>query len=125
MRAILSTEDESEFSSAWDLLQQKGIPVCEQSSRFDSLGILGIPRTQGRVLCIWLDEQYEDARKLLRDPSHVVSCPVDLGKFARIQKKVKKQRRKSSDRFTEKFLNWVLALILVAVIGGITYSALV
>ena len=117
MRAVLTTEDEDEFSRAWNLLQRKGIPVCEQSSRFDSLG-LDTPRTQGRVLCIWLDEQYEDARKLLRDPSHVVSNPVDLEEFARIQDELEAQQQQSADRFTEKFLNWSFALIAIAVIGA-------
>ena len=123
MRAVLTTEDEDEFSRAWNLLQRKGIPVCEQSSRFDSLG-LDTPRTQGRVLCIWLDEQYEDAKQLLRNPSHVVGDPVDLGEFARIQKKAKKQRQRSTNRSTEKLLNWLFALIAVAVIGGIAFAAL-
>lgn len=123
MRPVLTTEDNEEFSRAWSLLQQKGIPVFEQTNNFDAVG-LDVPRTQGRVLCIWLDDQYEDARKLLHDPSHVVSCRVDLGEFARIQRKAKKQRQRSTNRFTEKFLNCFFALITIAVISGIAFAAL-
>ena len=122
MRPIFATEDENEYATAWDRLIESGIPVFEPSKYSNVPGFKVGPRH--RVLAIWLDHQYEDAIALLRNPSHAVKNPVDVDEFARLQDQADGSFEDKVDRVTEKALNWVFALIAIAMGGGMIYAVL-
>ncbi|BBB62877.1 hypothetical protein UNDKW_4604 [Undibacterium sp. KW1] len=121
MRPIFATEDDNEYTIAWDRLIESGIPVFEPSKFSNVPGFKIGPHH--RVLAIWLDHQYEDAMQLLRDPSHIVANPVDVDEFAQIQDQVDDSIEEQTDQATEKTLNWVFAFIAAALIGAVAYIA--
>lgn len=108
MRPVFSTEDQLEFHAAWERLEEGGIPVMEPSKHSDLPGYRVGPRF--RTICIWLDEHYEDAVKLLQDPSHVVANPVTPEEFDRLAAQIGAEQEKSLDRTHEKIINWLVGI---------------
>ncbi len=119
---MLATEDEDEYSEAWVRLSESGIPVFEPSKNSDMPG-LRIGPSQ-RVICIWLDHQYEDAIRLLRDPSHVVRNPVSPEEFARAQEKIEATQGQTTSQRTENVLNWLVSFLALSLILVVAYVAI-
>jgi hypothetical protein len=114
MKPVFSTENEMEFHSAWERLQAGGIPVTELATT-DLAGYKVGPKT--RTIYIWLDEQYEDAFKLLADPSHVVANPIDTEQFDHIESQANVEHEKSMKETSESTLNWFVGLGIAAVLA--------
>ncbi len=122
MRVVFVTESELEFQEAWDRLWNGGIPVMEPSTHSNLPGYKVGAHT--RTLCVWLDQQYEDAVALLKNPSHVVSAPVDPEEFQRIQDQVQVEHTVALDRTNERVLNWLIGVGGVAALGFAAYLVL-
>ena len=60
------------------LLESNGIPASISNKGFARLYHF-IPNTL--AVFVYLDEQYEDAIKLIENPDHVVTNPVDIDAF--------------------------------------------
>jgi hypothetical protein len=108
MRPVFSTEDQLEFHAAWERLEAGGIPVMEPSNHSDLSGYRVGPRF--RTICIWLDEHYDDAIKLLQDPSHIVANPVNPEEFDRLAAQADAEQEKTLDRTHEKIINWLVGI---------------
>jgi len=73
---------------------------------------------------LWIEEQIDDGRRLLVDPSYEVVSPVDVDAFyAALPKhdQVKEEQWKDSKT---RWLNWIAVAIAVGVVGWIAYVAL-
>jgi hypothetical protein len=114
VKIVFSTEDDLEYQEAATRLSDAGIPVTEPSKYSELAGYMVGPRS--RVLCVWLDHQYEDAIRLLADPNHVVKNPVDWEEFERVQAVVRENHETTIKKTSERVLNWLFTGVLVAAV---------
>lgn len=73
---------------------------------------------------LWLEEQVEDGKRLLADPSYEDVSPVDVDAFyAALQKhdQIKEEQWKQSET---RWLKWVAVAIATGIAGWIAYAAL-
>ncbi|WP_431476614.1 hypothetical protein [Massilia eburnea] len=114
MRQVFVTNCELEFEDAWDRLSYAGIPVFEPSK----------PSKEGRVLCIWLAHQYDDAVSLLLNPMHIVATAVTDEEFERIQAAADARMARTRDHAWEQSLNRVVACASLLLLSGLVYITL-
>lgn len=82
MRWLQERPADDELARIRSLLEENGIPLYEAHS----------PRGANQGIYVCLDEQYDDAVALLRNPSHKVTAPIDVEDFYR---KLAEAERKS------------------------------
>jgi hypothetical protein len=89
------------------LLAGSGIPTFISSK--NSGPALGFVLANKYTLWVCLENQYEDAVNLLKNPDHVVKNPVDVDDYHRF---VESSSRESANRFYDHFmLIFVISLI--------------
>ena len=115
MKLILATDDQEQFAAAWDLLHEQGIPAYEPAKYSDMPGYRVGPNV--RSLYIWLDHQFEDAVRLLKDPNHIVKNPVNLEEFERTQERVGAEFQEAREKVHERLMNVAIGAVLLAFIG--------
>ncbi len=76
MRLLARFHDPGELARVRALLRQKGVPTWANTIEGRRLGWQA-------VLHVCLDEQLDDALRLLHDPAHVPAHPVDADAFER------------------------------------------
>jgi len=111
MRQVFVTSNEFEYEDAWDRLSNAGIPVFEPSK----------PSKEGRVLCIWLAHQYDDATQLLQNPMHIVATAVTDKEFQRIQAAADARMERTRDHAWERSLNRLVACASILLLSGLVY----
>ncbi|KQZ32734.1 hypothetical protein [Duganella sp. Root1480D1] len=114
MRQVFVTNSELEYEDAWDRLSRAGIPVFEPSK----------PSKEGRVLCIWLAHQYDDAVSLLLNPLHIVATSVTDEEFERIQAAADARMARTRDHAWEQSLNRLVACASLLLLSGLVYITL-
>jgi len=114
MRQVFVTDSDLEYEDAWERLSRAGIPVFEPSKT----------SKEGRVLCIWLSHQYDDAVQLLRNPLHIVVTAVTKEEFLRIQAAADARMERTRDHAWERSLNRLVACASVLLLSGLVYIAL-
>ncbi|WP_426338559.1 hypothetical protein ACN9MZ_19240 [Pseudoduganella sp. S-14] len=114
MRQVFVTTCELEYEDAWDRLSRAGIPVFEPSK----------PSKEGRVLCIWLAHQYDDAVELLHNPMHIVATAVTDEEFKRIQAAADVRMARTRDHAWEQSLNRLVACASLLLLSGLVYITL-
>jgi len=114
MRQVFVTTCELEYEDAWDRLSRAGIPVFEPSK----------PSKEGRVLCIWLAHQYDDAVELLHNPMHIVATAVTDAEFERIQAAADARMARTRDHAWEQSLNRLVACASLLLLSGLVYITL-
>ena len=71
-----------------------------------------------------LDKQFEDARKYLKNPNHDIGFKLSEEEMMAIEKETEASfSREISGLFT-KSANWLMALVLLAIIGVISYKVI-
>ena len=114
MRQVFVTTCELEYKDAWDRLSRAGIPVFEPSK----------PSKEGRILCIWLAHQYDDAIELLHNPLHIVATAVRDEEFERIQAAADARMARTRDHAWEQSLKRLVACASVLLLSGLVYITL-
>ncbi|KQV61883.1 hypothetical protein [Duganella sp. Root336D2] len=114
MRQVFVTNIEVEYEDAWDRLSRAGIPVFEPSK----------PSKEGRVLCIWLAHQYDDAVELLHNPLHIVATAVTDEEFERIQAAAAVRMARTRDHAWEQSVNRHVAWASLLLLSGLVYITL-
>lgn len=114
MRQIFVTDCELEYEDARDRLSRAGIPVFEPSK----------PSKVGRILCIWLAHQYDDAIRLLQNPTHIVTTAVTEAEFRRIRAAAEARMDRTRDHAWERSLNRLVACASLMLLSGLVYIAL-
>ena len=99
MRLLTYVYSRTEQERLVGLLQSHGIPVLGDEMQ-------GIRYTTQIALFVCIDEQYDDALALLKNPEHAVSEPVDVDAFW-----------KASARTQPELLRW--SLVALAVLVGV------
>jgi hypothetical protein len=109
MKLLAETTDIDEVNRIRFLLESNGIPIFignEDSAR--SLGFIGAAAKHG--IFIIYDEQFNDAKCLLKDETHEVKQKVDMDEFRRNMELIK------PNAFDQLFK---AALILGGVLAGL------
>ena len=111
MRLLFESESQTELTQAKELLEGKGIPVFISSEETYRLRPSYILYKKGLWIC--LEEQFSDAAKLLKNPSHEVAQPVDTEAFHRSLEEAQKEPLRGLWLNRDKILNIVLIIVIV------------
>lgn len=120
---LISVDTSDEADEITQRFHTRGIPVfvepdytrTDPSARWASFGF--------RVH-IWLEEQSEDAKRLLRDPDYEVMSPVDVAKFYAAMEQHDEKREAAWYRGEENWLNWLVGLGALGLVAWFVYAAL-
>ena len=114
MRLLFESENSDELTQAKELLEEKGIPVfisSEETYRHRPSRVL-----YKRGLWVCLEEQFSDAAKLLKNPSHRVARQVDVEAFHRSLEEAQKEPFRGLWLNRDRILNVVLSVVVVALV---------
>ena len=120
MRLLFQSHDLQELHGAKDLLEANGIPafVSFQDSQ------TALPLGNGMGLWVYLNEQADDARKLLENPGHRVEQPIDVQAFrAEIERQQSPGMANGGAR--DRISGWLGALALLALMALIGWRLFV
>ena len=78
----------------------------------------------GHRIHIWLEEQLDDAKRLLRDPQYEVLAPIDVAKFYAALNQHDTRSETAWYMAEEKWLNWLVGIGAVGLIAWLAYAAL-
>lgn len=107
MKLVFETHSKSEAIEVKLLLENNGIPASLSGENMNS-----IRKYIGGSLGVWvyLDEQVEEARRLIDNPAYEVINPVKVSEFYRVA---------NSDAAKEK------AILLILKMSGLAFGALI
>lgn len=115
MKILFQSNDHDEIEQTKMLMESKGIPVfVANESTATNLGPLFIPR--GYILWVALDEQFEDAKAVLKDKHHAVSNPVDIENFHKMEDQLRTKNTKHI------FYGLILSIILLLIACYVIFS---
>jgi hypothetical protein len=109
MKILFHTTDKSEAMNTKQALELNGIPVFIGGE--NSGPMLGVIIADRFTLWVYLDDQYEDAKKFIENDEHVISSAIDVEEFYQF---VEDQKSRNS-RFGWDFI--MPALLVVGVLG--------
>lgn len=123
MLHFLSVDTYDEADEIAQRFQASGIPVfvehdytrTDPSSRNASFGFR---------IHLWLENQLEDAKRLLRDPDYEVLHPVNVEEFYTRLKEHDAQQELAWHKKNERWLNWAAIIAVVGLAAWIAYAAL-
>ena len=113
MRTLLRSSNEEKIDDACSLLVSNGIPALIQSESYRGDTIW--------VLFVTLDCQFEEAIKLLNDPTYEVKEPISLEEYERIKVLAEEESTAATIKRMDRLLNWSMVIILLGLIGGLAY----
>ena len=119
MRLLTSVDTADEAERLEQLFTASGVPVFieDDYTRTNSAERLS---SFGYRVHIYVEEQEEDARRLLLDPEFEVAAPIDCDKFYEDLERVELERKARIPDQVDKTLNWLAsAAALVAIAWGI------
>lgn len=122
MRLLFESESQDELAQARGLLEEKGIPVFISSEETYRLRPSRLLYKKGLWVC--LEEQFSDAAKLLKNPSHQVARPVDVVAFQRSLEEAQKEPLRDLWQSRDKILNVVLSVVVVVLIVAVAIAVL-
>ena len=110
MKMITTSSDVAYLGSLQARLEQCGIPAVVQGENTARM-ITSMLMTQPS-LWIYLDNQLEDARALVKDSEHEVAEPIDVDEFYRLNENISNDTalmNKALIRLTLTAAGWLLA----------------
>ena len=114
MRLLFESENPSELTEARDLLEENGIPVFISSQETYRIRSSAVLFKKGLWVC--LDEHFQDAAALLKDPNHQVAQPVDVEAFHQSLEQAQKQPLSALGLDKDRVLNFIVLVIVAALV---------
>lgn len=115
MRYLARFHDRDELARIRALLRAKGVPTWATTVESRRLGWQG-------TLHVCVDEQLDDALRLLRDPAHVPAHPVDAEAFERAL--AEGDASALLVRMTNRLLLMVLGLAAIVAVAVLAWTHL-
>ena len=115
MRLLFESGNADELENKRSLLESRGIPVFISGTESFRLRPLLVGYKKG--FWVLIDEQYDDARALLKDKNHKIAMPVDPEAFHREFEQVQQEPLSMVFGGGEAFLNQ-LAIIAALLFGA-------
>jgi hypothetical protein len=117
MRLLFESTSEAELAAARLCLKERGIPVFISSARTYHTFTGG-----KRGLWVCLEQHFEDAQAVLRDPSHRVARPIDVDDFYRALEEVGRQPLSAMGINPTTLLNIVVVAAMLAGLGVLVWA---
>lgn len=123
MRLLTSVDTEHEATELELLMHASGIPVFVQSdhTRTDPANR---SLNYGFLVHVWIEEQFEDAVRLLADPAYIAPSAVDVQKFFASLDEADAAAEAAWPKSEEKLLNWLVGLAAAAFLSWAAYRAI-
>lgn len=120
MRLLFESASQEELSTAKRRLEKRGISVFVSSERTYHLWR---PYTAGkRGLWVCLEQHYEDARVVLRDPGHREAHPVDVQDFYRTLEEASRQPLAAMGIDPHALLNLIAITVVLLGSGALLWA---
>ena len=104
---LTEVSEVEEFYRIKTLFESKGIAAYFGNQ--DSARSFGTFHPAGKYsIHILINDQLEDAQKLLLNPSHEVQCPVELSEF---------NEQENHNMANKKIINTLVLILLMAIVG--------
>ena len=112
MKEVYRANSLEEANEIKTRLESAGIPVMLSNEHFSALRLPFFPANLG--VFIYLDEQYNDARKVLSDPEYLPGSAIDIERFYQLLDSDEFRHNVNSSYMV--ILVWAISLILVAML---------
>ena len=123
MLHLISVDTNEEADEISQRFNASGVPVFVEPD-FTRTDPSARSAAFGYRIHIWLEEQLDDAKRLLRDPQYEVVAPVDVAKFYAALNQHDARSEKAWYRTEEKWFNWLVGIGAVGLIAWLAYAAL-
>ena len=123
MLHLISVDTSEEAEEISQRFHASGIPVFVERD-FTRTDPSNRNSAFGHRIHIWLEEQLEDAKRLLRDPQYEVVAPVDIPKFYAALDQHDAQSEVAWYKAEEKWLNWLVGIGAVSLVAWLAYAVL-
>ena len=89
MKLLSSSSDSQYLTSMKHLLDENGIPAFVSNEDTNRMIPIGIAKAS---LWVYIDEQYDEAMCLLKDPDYVVINKVDMDSFHELENTMQEEK---------------------------------
>ena len=123
MKLLDQYHDISKATELALMLRNEGILTYISSKRSYELGSV---RTGVFKVGLWvvLDEQFEDAKKYLKNPNHIIGYKLSEEEMVALESEAEAAFSNNVSGLITKSANWFIALVLLAIIVFISYKAI-
>lgn len=121
MQLLTSVDTEEEATELEQLLHASGIPVFVQA---DHTRLNPVERLAsfGYRIHVWLDEQLEDAVKVMKDPAYVAPSAIDVKEFFAKLDNADAEAEASWPKKEERILNRAIGSAALAFAAWVAYQ---
>ena len=105
------------------LLHASGVPVFVEPD-YTRTAVDAVGGTFGYRVHVWLDEQIDDALRVLREPSYKPPSAVDVNAFFASLEVADRAKRRADSRRFDRQLNWLVGLAIAAALAWLAYTLL-
>jgi hypothetical protein len=123
MLLLTSVDTEDEANELTHRFEASGIPIFVEPD-YTRPDLANRTSSFGYRVHLWLEEQLEDAKRLLRDPAYEVVSPVDVEAFYAALEKHDEGKEHQWEQAETHWLNWTAGILAIGVAGWITYAVL-
>ncbi len=114
MKLLIDSDDNEYLSNQQHLLESNGIPAYISNRDSNRVIPFGISKAG---LWVYMDEQYDEAMALLKDPNYVVQKQIDMAQFRELAEEIEQDRSGFNATMRDLLLGSVL--LLTAIFGFI------
>jgi len=114
MQLLFESESSEKINSTKELLESRGIPVFISGTESFRMRPLLVLYRKGVWVC--LDEQFDDAVMLLKNPDHEVSNPVDVDAFHSSLEQLQREPFRCLWLNRDNVFNIVVSIIILVLI---------
>lgn len=123
MQLLTSVDTYEEATELEQLLHASGIPAFVQED-YTRVNPATRSSSFGYRIHVWLDEQLDDAVRVVKDPTFIAPSAVDVQEFFAKLEVADAEAEASWPKKEENFLNWVIGSAAVAFLAWVAYRVL-
>lgn len=118
---LISVDTESQVNDLQLRFEANGIPIFVQSD-FTRTDPTSRNKFYGYRIYIWIEEQLEEAKRLVKNPDYQVENPVNVQEFYDLLNEQDKNDEVAYYVAEEKWLNVIFTLAASGIVGWIIYA---
>ena len=123
MRLLTSVDTIDAATELEQLMHASGIPVFVEPD-YTRVAVDAVGGTFGYRVHVWLEEQTEDALRVMKEPDYQPLSAVDVPAFfAKLEAAEVAKSAVNARRF-ETQLNWLVGIMVAGLAGWLAYSAI-